>query len=132
MDASVTKTADGYEVTIAGKTISLPSGSKAGEKKNESATYGTAAKYIAVDVGSNAVRLVENGETVEDIVPDNDDTTDEDREDLAMKLSSAWAEAQSMGGRRRRSRLNRKTRRSKGNRRNPKHRKLRKLATRRR
>ena len=122
------KTSAGYEVTIKERTITLPSGSKASEIPNEKSMYGTDSKRLEIDPYANTIVLVEGGEE-EVIVPDEGD--DEERADLVMALSTAWADPEETGGRRR-SRVNRKTRRSKGKRGNTKRSKLRKLSSRRR
>jgi hypothetical protein len=129
MSASVTKTSAGYEVTIKDKTITLPSDSKMSEIPNEVMKIGTDKKRLEIDPYANTIVLVEDGQE-EVIVPDEGD--DEERADLVMALSNAWAESDQEGSSRRRSRVNRKTRRSKGKRGNTKRRKLRKLSSRRR
>jgi transposase len=129
MDVSVTNLGDdGYEVKIGEKRITLPKESKASDEPNAYTMYGTADKYIRVDVGSNAMYLIENGNE-DEIVPDDDEHYDE-REAIAGELSEKWSKAitKVKGG----SRLNRKAKRTKRNRRNLKRSKLRKLTTRRR
>ena len=130
MDASVKKTSNGYEVTIKGRTVTLPLESKATEIANEVSMLGTPEKHLEIDPYANTITLVEEGKESEVIVPDEGD--DEDRLNLVSKVMAEWAESQTGGRRRSRSRLNRKTRRAKRNGRNTKHRKLRNLASRRR
>jgi hypothetical protein len=130
MSVSVKKTDDGYEITIKGKTVTLPSDSKESEIPNEMMKIGTDKKRLEIDAHSNEIVLVEDGEE-EVIVPDEGD--DEERMELVSALSTAWANRDDQdGSSRRRSRVNRKTRRSKGKRRNTKRSKLRKLSSRRR
>jgi len=130
MSVSVKKTDDGYDVTINGKTITLPLNSEESEIPNEVMKIGTDKTRLEIDAHSNEIVFVEDGEE-EVIVPDDGD--DEKRMELVSELTTAWANRDDQdGSSRRRSRLNRKTRRSKGKRRNTKRSKLRKLSSRRR
>ncbi len=130
MDVLVQKIGGVYEVTIKGRTITLPLESKATEIPNEVSMLGTSEKYLEIDPFANTITLVEEGKEPEAIVPDEGE--DEDRLKLVTELMAEWAEAQIGGRRRNRSRLNRKAGRTKRNRRNTKRSKLRNLSTRRR
>lgn len=120
-DVNIVKTSEGgYDVTLNGKTVSLPPGSGLRTVRNGHTGYGTETTYIEVVPGGD-VNFVD-GPTEERLADG------EEGLDLAEQLSIAWSDT----GGRRRSRLNRKARRTKRNRRNTKRSKLRKLSTRRR
>jgi hypothetical protein len=123
MNVTVSKTSQGYDVTLNGRTVTLPLDMKKTEDKSRGVMiFGNDSKRLEVNAYSNEIALVENG-TRDVLVPDDEDTDDE-RDALVGQFMTALAEAQSGSSRRRsrRSRVNRKTRRSKGKRRQTKRR----------
>jgi hypothetical protein len=127
MGVSIEKTKKGYEVVINGKTITLPSKSKWTESKGGFTKLGTGSKYLKIDTYSNAIDLIEKGESNKVIVPDDDENENE-RYQTFGDLRMAWEDIPKKGG----SRLDVKTRRAKRHGGNYEGGKLRKLTTRRR
>lgn len=141
-DVKVTKNPDGtIEVTIVGKTVTLPAGSSRTEKTigpqgnaQTNFEYGKGSDVLILNPRGGLIQLKKPGARIEDLYDgplEMNEHAEENIINAEEALKSAWDEATgSQGGRR--SRLKKQSGRTKRNRGGRKHRKLRKLTTRRR